>query len=64
MRDNTEEIKSSLTGHPSPHDGLTRCSVAAYALGHVYNDLCAAVWFNYLLFYVTKVVGIPPQYSG
>ena len=24
----------------------------AYGLGHVYNDLCAAVWFSYMLIYL------------
>ncbi len=24
----------------------------AYGVGHVYNDLCAAVWFSYMLLYL------------
>ncbi len=24
----------------------------AYGVGHVYNDLCAAVWFSYTLLYL------------
>lgn len=28
----------------------------AYGLGHCLNDLTAACWFNYLLFFLTTVV--------
>lgn len=29
-----------------------------YALGHFYNDLCAACWFNYLVFDLKEIQGI------
>ncbi len=45
-------------------DGLTSGSTSGYAIGHVYNDLCAAAWFNYLLFYVTKVINVPNSIAG
>ncbi|CAL4068090.1 unnamed protein product, partial [Meganyctiphanes norvegica] len=32
----------------------------AYGLGHFYNDLCAAMWFTYLLIFYDKAL----QFSG
>ena len=46
------------------HNGLTCASVTGYSIGHVYNDLCAAAWFNYLLFYVTNVICVPKDIAG
>ena len=30
---------------------------AAYSVGHVHNDLCASMWFTYLLLFLTEVIG-------
>lgn len=35
-----------------------------YGLGHVLNDLCAAVWFSYTLFYLQIVVSLGPSTAG
>lgn len=37
-------------------DGLQTRHVAAYAVGHYSNDLCSAMWFFYLSWYIEKVV--------
>ena len=37
-------------------DGLKKIHVWAYGVGHFINDLVAACWFNYLLYFLTKVV--------
>lgn len=37
-------------------DGLTTLHFWAYGVGHFVNDLVAAVWFNYLFYYLKKVV--------
>ncbi|OMJ85964.1 hypothetical protein SteCoe_12596 [Stentor coeruleus] len=37
------------------YDGLTTFSTWLYGVGHVLNDLCAACWFNYLLYYIAVV---------
>ena len=29
-----------------------------YSVGHVMNDLCAAMWFFYLAWYLNLVVGL------
>lgn len=45
-------------------DGLTRTHVAAYAVGHLCNDLCAAAWFTYVLFFVKEVVMLDSVIAG
>ncbi|KAL4509371.1 hypothetical protein ABPG72_018302 [Tetrahymena utriculariae] len=37
-------------------DGLTPKVYWGYSIGHVFNDLCASAWFNFLLFYFSKVL--------
>ena len=37
-------------------DGLERIHFVAYSIGHLCNDLCAAMWFFYLSWYLNKVV--------
>lgn len=32
----------------------------AYGVGHVQNDLCASMWFTYLIVFLTKVLGFDP----
>ena len=38
-------------------DALEKRHLAAYAVGHFSNDLCAAGWFFYLSFFLINVVG-------
>lgn len=38
--------------------------VAAYAVGHFSNDLCAAAWFTYVLFFVKEVVKLDSVVSA
>ena len=45
-------------------DGLTPTNVAAYSVGHFFNDLCAAMWFVYLLWYLKSVVGLSATVAG
>ncbi|CDW80446.1 UNKNOWN [Stylonychia lemnae] len=45
-------------------DGLGKREVAAYAVGHFNNDLCAAAWFTYVLYYIQDVVGLDPVIAG
>jgi len=37
-------------------DTLTKTEIIGYSLGHFQNDLCAACWFNYLLYFMKNVV--------
>ncbi|KAG7198150.1 hypothetical protein KM043_005569 [Ampulex compressa] len=36
----------------------------AYALGHIFNDLTAAMWFSYTLIYLQRVVLLEPITAG
>ena len=45
-------------------DGLSKVQVAAYAVGHFCNDLCAAAWFTYVLFFVKEVVQLDSVVAG
>ncbi|XP_063058140.1 major facilitator superfamily domain containing 12b, partial [Engraulis encrasicolus] len=35
-----------------------------YAVGHFFNDLCASIWFTYLLVYYKSVLGYEDKYAG
>jgi len=45
-------------------DALGKREVQAYAVGHFCNDLCAAAWFTYVLYYIQDVVKLDPVYAG
>jgi Na+/melibiose symporter-like transporter len=36
----------------------------AYALGHVFNDLAAAMWFSYTLLFLQRVALLEPLTAG
>ena len=68
----SEELKDSLISQNEPEadekadplrdnrfDALGRIHIWAYGVGHFVNDLVAACWFNYLLYFLNKVVGTP-----
>ena len=51
---------------PESH-GQTRLSKKtklAYGVGHILNDICASMWFTYLLVYFHLVLGFSPTYAG
>ncbi|CAD8107300.1 unnamed protein product [Paramecium primaurelia] len=39
-------------------DSLTTSQFWAYCMGHMLNDLSAACWFNYLLFYLKRIIQV------
>jgi len=49
---------------PSKRDSLGNKEVAAYAVGHVNNDLCACMWFVYLTWYLNNVVKLSDSLTG
>lgn len=36
----------------------------SYAVGHFLNDLCASMWFTYLLVFYHSVLGFQSSYAG
>ncbi|CAG5863765.1 unnamed protein product [Menidia menidia] len=43
---------------------LSACGRLCYATGHFLNDLCASMWFTYLLVYLHSVLGLRSTYAG
>ncbi|XP_065102865.1 major facilitator superfamily domain containing 12b isoform X1 [Paramisgurnus dabryanus] len=43
---------------------LPICRRLTYAVGHFFNDLCASMWFTYLLVYYHLVVGLEDTNAG
>ncbi|KAM4548838.1 major facilitator superfamily domain-containing protein 12 [Odontesthes bonariensis] len=43
---------------------LSVCRRVCYAAGHFLNDLCASMWFTYLLVYFHSVLGFRSTYAG
>lgn len=46
------------------NDGMSRFVMGVYGVGHVLNDLCAAAWFNYLLYFLNDVLRISSAAAG
>ncbi|XP_052860299.1 major facilitator superfamily domain-containing protein 12-like [Anopheles cruzii] len=57
----TEEMERSLLEKRST---LRMCEKIGYGLGHVYNDLCAGVWFSYTLLFMQGALGMPAAEAG
>ncbi len=58
-RENNESLLSPASGAELDKvqlDTLTKTEIIGYSLGHFQNDLCAALWFNYLLYFMKNVV--------
>jgi len=45
-------------------DSLSRYQIFGYGVGHFQNDLCAACWFNYMLYFMKNVVFFKFEDSG
>jgi Na+/melibiose symporter-like transporter len=45
-------------------DALEKRHMIAYAIGHFSNDLCAAQWFFYLVYYLKFIVGLTGGQAG
>ncbi|XP_059379582.1 major facilitator superfamily domain-containing protein 12-like [Carassius carassius] len=43
---------------------LPMCRRLTYAVGHFFNDLCASMWFTYLLVYYNSVLGFNDKNAG
>ena len=45
-------------------DGLTTIKTWVFGMGHLLNDLAGAIWFNYALFFMSSVAGVPSYIAG
>ncbi|XP_064618686.1 major facilitator superfamily domain-containing protein 12-like [Lineus longissimus] len=58
-------MESSSTSTSVCHKGkLSMCQKLSYGVGHFLNDLCASMWFTYLLIYLHKVINFSNSMAG
>lgn len=57
--DENMSFETNLLQKDNRFDSLTRIQVWAYGVGHFINDLVAACWFNFLFYYLKRVVDTP-----
>ena len=43
---------------------INRATKYGYGTGHIMNDMCASLWFTYLLLYYEKVINLGAVYAG
>lgn len=48
----------------STEASLPAVSRLSYSVGHFLNDLCASMWFTYLLVFYHSVLGFQNTYAG
>jgi glycoside/pentoside/hexuronide:cation symporter, GPH family len=64
FEENTDKTTGKLflnsKGQQREPVGLSTLNILAYAVGHVYNDMWATVWFMYLLYFITFTVEFGP----
>lgn len=51
-------------GHVKKRKTLSLSQRLAFSIGHIFNDLCSAIWFTYLLVYFQDIRGFSPTYAG
>jgi hypothetical protein len=59
----SSEVSTNIYGSGHTYHLSLRMK-AAYALGHVFNDITAAMWFSYTLLFLQLVIGMTPELSG
>uniref|UniRef100_A0A1I7YPA0 MFS domain-containing protein n=1 Tax=Steinernema glaseri TaxID=37863 RepID=A0A1I7YPA0_9BILA len=57
------EAARQLPVVPAPRD-VSGLQMIGYGIGHFYNDLCASMWFTYLMIYLEKVVKLQSSSAG
>ncbi|XP_058461482.1 major facilitator superfamily domain-containing protein 12-like [Malaya genurostris] len=55
---------SAADSHMEKRSTLRIVEKIGFGLGHVYNDLCAGVWFSYTLLFMQGVLGMPAPEAG
>ena len=48
----------------TPRSRLSILQRGAYGVGHVFNDMCASMWFTYFILFCHTVLRIPNLYAG
>ncbi|XP_012264755.2 major facilitator superfamily domain-containing protein 12-like [Athalia rosae] len=61
------EVTSATAGEKIPlilEGKISRTIRISFALGHVFNDLAAAMWFSYTLLYLQRIILFEPVTAG
>ena len=61
---NVERQRKAQSVHIEAPPRLPYSQVFFYSLGHVFNDLCAATWFSYLLPFLTFAARLSSGQAG
>lgn len=61
---NYDSIQPSTDIIPEDKSTLKLLEKLGFALGHVYNDLCAGIWFSYTLVYLKSVIRMSGPEAG
>lgn len=67
MNDHSRKMEDSVPLLPNPvmiRQRLGKFQKAAYGVGHVMNDVCAAIWFSYTLLFFNVVLEMRPVLAG
>lgn len=43
---------------------ISKKTIFGYSLGHIFNDMCASMWFTYLMIYLEKVIKMRSWRAG
>lgn len=62
--DTTEVNLLDVRNKNNRFDDLDNMKIWGYGVGHFMNDLAAACWFNYLFFFLKRVVKTPAASAG
>ena len=54
-------VEPLISGH---HDHLPPLRRLAFGVGHVFNDMCASMWFTYLILFYHRVVNLNNAFAG
>lgn len=64
----TSDVQNSPPANTTTEDQmrstLSSATKIGYGLGHVYNDLCAGVWFSYTLLFLQGALLVPSAEAG
>lgn len=58
-----DSTTTSVSGDPM-RSTLSLMTKLGFGLGHVYNDLCAGVWFSYTLLFMQNALLVPGAEAG
>lgn len=64
--DGSDKMEAFHIANPESlaRDGLKSVDIAAYSVGHVFNDMCASMWFLYFTWYISNVIGLSDRVTG